>query len=115
MGDCGDRIGVAIGSGVGGLETITANQDLLRERGPKRVSAFTISMGMANTPSGLVSIHFGLRGPNLCHVSACASGAHSIGEAARVIQRGDADVMLAGGAEAPIVPLGIAAFSSIAS
>ena len=109
----GDRFGVAIGSGIGGLETITSNQDALREKGPRRVSAFTIPMSIANMPAGVVSIHFGMRGPNLCHVSACASGAHSIGEAARIIERGDADVMVAGGAEAPIVPVGIAAFASM--
>ncbi|MED5262730.1 MAG: beta-ketoacyl-ACP synthase II [Myxococcota bacterium] len=113
VGDSGNRYGVAIGSGIGGLETITANQDALREKGPRRVSAFTIPMSIANMPGGVVSIHHGLRGPNLCHVSACASGAHSIGEAARVIERGDADMMVAGGAEAPIVPVGIAAFASM--
>ncbi len=112
-GSARDRAGVAIGSGIGGLTTITENQDLLRARGPRRVSPFAIPMGIANMPSGIVSIQHGLRGPNLCHVSACASGAQAIGEAARVIERGDADVMLAGGTEAPIVALGIASFASM--
>ncbi|MFP6578591.1 MAG: beta-ketoacyl-ACP synthase II [Myxococcota bacterium] len=113
VGARGDRIGVAIGSGIGGLETITQNQDQLRTKGPKRVSAFTIPMGIASMPGGVVSIHYGLKGPNLCHVSACASGAHAIGEAARIIERGEADAMLAGGTEAPIIGLGLAAFAKM--
>ena len=108
-----ERIGVAIGSGIGGLETLTRNQDLLRQKGPKRVSAFTIPMSIANMAGGVVSIHNGLRGPNLCHVSACASGAHAIGESMRTIQRGDADAMVVGGTEAPIVELGVAGFASM--
>ena len=108
-----DRIGVAVGSGIGGLGTLMANHKILLEKGPRRVSPFTIPMGIANMPSGVVSIQHGVRGPNLCHVSACASGAHGIGEAARLIARGEADVMLAGGAEAAIVELAVAGFASM--
>lgn len=108
-----DRIGVAVGSGIGGLETLTANQTVLDARGPRRVSPFMIPMSISNMPSGLISLQYGLRGPNLCHVSACATGAHSIGESMHVLRRGDADVMLAGGSEAPILPLGLAGFAAM--
>lgn len=108
-----DRIGVAVGSGIGGLETILQNQMTLVERGPRRVSPFTIPMGIANMPSGMISSCHGLRGPNLCHVSACATGAHSIGESAQLILRGQADVMVAGGTEAPILGVAVAGFSSM--
>jgi 3-oxoacyl-[acyl-carrier-protein] synthase II len=108
-----DRIGVAIGSGIGGLGTLLANNEALVEKGPRRVSPFTIPMGIANMPSGVVSIQHGVRGPNLCHVSACASGAHGLGEAARLIERGDADAMIAGGAEASLVGLAVAGFASM--
>lgn len=108
-----DRIGVAIGSGIGGLETLTTNQQVLMERGARRVSPFTIPMSIANMPSGYVSIAHGLRGPNVAHVSACASGAHALGEAAAWIRRGAADVVLAGGAEAPLAPLGVAGFAAM--
>ena len=108
-----ERIGVAVGSGIGGLGTLMANQQALLAKGPRRVSPFTIPMGIANMPSGIVSIQHGVRGPNLCHVSACASGTHGLGEAARLIARGEADAMLAGGAEAPIVGLAVAGFASM--
>jgi 3-oxoacyl-[acyl-carrier-protein] synthase II len=108
-----DRVGVAVGSGIGGLETLTSNQDTLRERGPRRVSPFTIPMSIANMPSGMISLTHGLRGPNLCHVSACATGAHSLGESVHLIARGQADVMVAGGSEAPIQPLGVAGFAAM--
>ena len=108
-----DRIGVAIGSGIGGLGTILANEAILKEKGARRVSPFTIPMGIANMPSGLVSLHHGLRGPNLCHVSACATGSHSIGEGARVIRQGGADMMLVGGTEAPILAVAVAGFASM--
>ena len=108
-----DRIGVAVGTGIGGLETLTSNQNTLMEKGPRRVSPFTIPMAISNMPSGLVSLTHGLRGPNLCHVSACATGAHSLGESMHVIARGQADVMIAGGVEAPIQPLGIAGFAAM--
>jgi 3-oxoacyl-[acyl-carrier-protein] synthase II len=110
--DC-NRIGVAIGSGIGGLSTLEAGTEVLLTRGPGRVNPFTIPMTIANMPSGYVSIQHGLRGPNLCHVSACATGSHSIGEAARIIERGDADIMLAGGTEAAINRVGIASFAAM--
>jgi 3-oxoacyl-[acyl-carrier-protein] synthase II len=81
--------------------------------GPRRVSPFIIPMSIGNMASGYVAIRLGLRGPNLCHVSACTSGAHSIGESARLIERGDADVMLAGGAEAAVTQIGVAGFSAM--
>jgi 3-oxoacyl-[acyl-carrier-protein] synthase II len=108
-----ERIGAAIGSGIGGLETLTSNHKTLLERGARRVSPFTIPMSIGNMSSGYVSIAYGLRGPNLCHVSACASGAHSIGEAAEWIRRGAADVIVAGGSEAPIVDIGVAGFAAM--
>ncbi|MEE3332441.1 MAG: beta-ketoacyl-ACP synthase II [Myxococcota bacterium] len=108
-----ERIGVAIGSGIGGLETLTSNHTTLLERGARRVSPFTIPMSIGNMASGYVSIVHGLRGANLCYVSACASGAHSIGESAHAIRRGDADVIIAGGAEAPIVDIGVAGFAAM--
>ena len=108
-----DRIGVAIGSGIGGLGTILENDAILRESGPRRVSPFTIPMGISNMSSGMVSVHHGLRGPNICHVSACASGSHAIGEGVRLIQRGEADAMVVGGAEAPILGVTVAGFASM--
>ena len=110
--DC-DRIGVAIGSGVGGLGTLQTAADTLTKRGPGRVSPFTIPMAIASMPTGYVAIRHGLRGPNLCHVSACASSSHSIGEAARIIERGDADVMLCGGTEAAVTGIGLAGFAAM--
>jgi len=108
-----DRIGVAIGTGVGGIGTTIENHRQFMERGPRRVSPFFIPMTLANSPSGLIAIHHGLRGPNLCHVTACAAGAHAIGESLRVLQRGDADVMVAGGAEAVLLDLVMAGFSNM--
>ncbi len=108
-----DRAGVAVGSGIGGIGTLLANHVSYLERGPRRVSPFFIPMTLSNMPSGVVAIHHGLRGPNLCHVSACASAAHSIGEAARMIERGDADVMVAGGSEAAVQDLVIAGIASM--
>jgi 3-oxoacyl-[acyl-carrier-protein] synthase II len=108
-----DRAGVAIGSGIGGLETLQAAHDEITQRGPRRVSPFTIPMAICNMSSGYVAIRHGLRGPNLCHVAACASGAQGIGEATRLIQRGDADIMLAGGTEAAITPVGVASFAAM--
>ena len=108
-----ERIGVAIGSGIGGLHTLTSNLKTLIDRGARRVSPFTIPMSIGNMAGAYVSIVHGLRGPGLCHVSACASGAHSIGEACEWIRRGEADVILAGGAEAPIVDIGVAGFAAM--
>ncbi|MFW6139141.1 MAG: beta-ketoacyl-ACP synthase II [Spirochaetota bacterium] len=104
------RIGVIVGSGIGGLQTLINQHKIYLEKGIKRVSPFLIPMMIPNMASGLVSIKYKLNGPNMCVVSACASAAHSIGESFRYIQRGDADVMLSGGAEAPIVELGVAGF-----
>jgi 3-oxoacyl-[acyl-carrier-protein] synthase II len=108
-----ERIGVAIGSGIGGLTTLQESIRSLIHSGPRRVQPFTIPMAICNMSSGYVAIRHGLQGPNLCHVSACATGAHSIGEAARAVARGDADVMLAGGTEAPITEVGLAGFAAM--
>jgi beta-ketoacyl-acyl-carrier-protein synthase II len=108
-----ERFGVAIGSGIGGLETLSDSIAQLQKFGPRRVSPFTIPMSICNMASGYVAIQYGLRGPNLCQTAACASGAHSIGEAARAIERGDADVMLAGGSEAPITEIAVAGFANM--
>jgi 3-oxoacyl-[acyl-carrier-protein] synthase II len=109
----GDRTGVLIGTGLGGLETFWDAVVTIRERGPKRVSPFTIPKIIANMASGHVSIEFGARGPNLASVSACATGAHSIGDAARLIAMGDADAMIAGGVEAAIGPVCLAGFAAM--
>ncbi len=107
-----DRFGVYIGSGIGGLGSIEHYHTILQERGPDRVSPFFIPMTIINLASGQVAIRFGARGPNSCAVTACATGNHCIGDAFRLIQRGEADVMLAGGAEAAITPLGVAGFAA---
>jgi 3-oxoacyl-[acyl-carrier-protein] synthase II len=109
----GDRAGVAIGSGIGGVETLANNHRALLEGGPRRVSPFFIPMTLANMPAGMVAIRHRLRGPNLCHVTACASGAHALGESLRILQRGEADVMVAGGTEAAITPLVVAGFANM--
>ena len=106
------RTGVMIGSGVGGLSTIADTSITLQERGPRRVSPFFIPSCLINLISGQVSIKHGFKGPNHAVVTACSTGAHAIGDAARLIQYGDADVMLAGGAENPICEIGIAGFNA---
>ena len=110
---CPERAGVVVSSGIGGLDTTVEQVGILHERGPARVSPLTIPMLISDMSSGLLSIRFGFSGPNLCIVTACASGAHSIGEAAWMIARGDADVMLAGGSERGVNPLGVSAFGSM--
>ncbi|WP_138465223.1 beta-ketoacyl-ACP synthase II [Poseidonocella sp. HB161398] len=107
-----ERTGVMIGSGIGGLSTIADTAILLKERGPRRVSPFFIPGSLINLISGQVSIRYGFRGPNHAVVTACSTGAHAIGDASRLIQLGDADVMIAGGAEAAICELGIAGFNA---
>ena len=107
-----DRIGVVMGSGIGGMETFETQHSVLIERGPSRVSPFFIPMMISDMAPGQVSIQFGLRGPNFSTVSACASGAHAIGEAMRLIRAGDADVMVTGGSEAAITPMALAGFGS---
>src|SRR5437879_8159773 len=107
-----DRVGVYIGSGIGGLPAIEAFHKVLLEKGPDRVSPFFIPRWIINLASGQVSMRLGARGPNSCAVTACATGNHCIGDAFRLIERGDADVMIAGGAEAAITPLCVAGFAS---
>ncbi|OGL03836.1 MAG: beta-ketoacyl-[acyl-carrier-protein] synthase II, partial [Candidatus Rokubacteria bacterium RIFCSPHIGHO2_02_FULL_69_13] len=109
----GDRCGVLIGSGIGGITTLLETHKTLLEKGPDRVSPFFIPMMIVNMASGLVSMRFGAKGPNSSVVTACATGNHTIGDAFKILQRGDADVMIAGGAEAIIVPLTIAGFCSM--
>jgi 3-oxoacyl-[acyl-carrier-protein] synthase II len=107
-----DRIGVYIGSGIGGLATFEEQHRVLMEKGPRRVSPFFIPMMISNMASGQVSISIGAKGPNSAAVSACATGTNSIGDAFKIIQRGEADVMFAGGAEATIRPMALAGFCS---
>ncbi|MBI2218748.1 MAG: beta-ketoacyl-ACP synthase II [Candidatus Rokubacteria bacterium] len=108
-----DRFGVLIGSGIGGISTLLEGEDVRKTKGFDRVSPFVIPMLIVNMASGLVSMRFGAKGPNSSVVTACATGNHAIGDASRIIQRGDADVMIAGGAEAIIVPLTIAGFCAM--
>lgn len=108
-----DRIGVLIGSGIGGMAAIERYHSVLLEKGPKRVSPFFIPMAIINLASGNVSIFFGIRGPNTAVVTACSTGTHAIGDAFRIIQYGDADIMIAGGTESVITPLAVAGFCSM--
>jgi 3-oxoacyl-[acyl-carrier-protein] synthase II len=107
-----ERIGCIIGSGIGGLPLIEATHGELMERGPRRITPFFVPASIVNMISGHVSIRFGFQGPNLAIATACTSGLHSIGLAARLIQQGDADVMVAGGAEAAVSPLGVGGFAA---
>ena len=107
-----ERTGVMIGSGIGGLETIAEAALLLQDKGPRRISPFFIPSSLINLASGQVSIKYGYKGPNHAPVTACSTGAHAIGDASRLIGFGDADVMIAGGAEAAVCRLGIAGFAA---
>ncbi len=109
----GERTGVVIATGVGGIETLLQQHKVLLERGPGRVSAFMVPGLMANASAGHVAMHLGLTGPNMCIVTACAAGAHAVGEAYRMVRDGLIDVALAGGTEAAILPLCIAAFAQM--
>lgn len=108
-----DRIGVIVGSGIGGLPRIEATQSDYLERGPRRISPFFVPGSLINLVSGQLSILLGLKGPSYAVVSACTTGLHSIGDAARLIEYGDADVMVAGGAEATVSPLGVGGFAAM--
>ena len=105
-----NRVGVSVGSGIGGVKTMEDQARILMEKGPKRISPFLVPMMITNMASGCVSIAFGAKGPNTTLVTACATATHSIGDAFKILQRGDADVMFAGGAEASITPLSVAGF-----
>src|SRR5207342_2360390 len=105
--------GVMIGSGIGGIEGIADTAITLKEKGPRRVSPFFIPGRIINLASGYVSIEFGLKGPNSAVVTACSTGAHAIGDAGRLIALGDADVMLAGGAESPVNRISMAGFAAV--
>ena len=121
MEDCGvdlqkvnrDRFGVIVSSGIGGLKTLEDQHSNLLTKGPTRMSPFTIPMLISNMASGLISMEYGLQGPNLCIVTACATSNNAIGESWRIIKFGDADIFLAGGSEAAIVPIGLGAFASM--
>jgi 3-oxoacyl-[acyl-carrier-protein] synthase II len=104
------RFGVLVGSGIGGIETLLEQHTILTEKGPDRVSPFFVPMIIVNMAAGVISMRFGAKGPNSSVVTACATGNHAIGDAMRIIQRGEADVMIAGGSEAIIIPLTIAGF-----
>jgi 3-oxoacyl-[acyl-carrier-protein] synthase II len=107
------RVGVVIGTSIGGIGTLLDGHDVLREKGPRRLSPFVVPMTLPNMTAGLVSMHWGFRGPIECPVGACASGAQALGVASRLIERGDADVVVAGGTEAAVLPLVIAGFASM--
>jgi 3-oxoacyl-[acyl-carrier-protein] synthase II len=107
------RIGVMIGTGIGGISTILSQVEEMLLKGPDRVSPFLVPMMLPDTAAGQVAIQFGLKGPNLCPVSACATGSHAVGEAAEWVRRGAADVVLAGSAEAAIISVAIAGFNSM--
>jgi 3-oxoacyl-[acyl-carrier-protein] synthase II len=111
--DEAERVGVLIGSGIAGLQTMLDNCEALVNRGWKRVSPFFVPHTICNMASGLAAIRFGARGPNSCVVTACTTGTHAVGDAYRMVQRGEADVVIAGGCEAPVNPLGIAGFASM--
>jgi 3-oxoacyl-[acyl-carrier-protein] synthase II len=108
-----EKVGVSVGSGIGGLPLIEDTHKILLEKGPRRISPFFIPGLIANMPSGLISMMLGAKGPNTATVTACATSAHAIGDAVHIIRRGDADVMIAGGTESVIVPLAIGGFAAM--
>ena len=108
-----DRIGVCVGSGIGGLSTLEKQHSVLLKSGPGRISPYFIPMLISDMASGQIAIRFGLKGPNSCTVTACASGSHAIGDSLRILQYGDADIMVAGGTEAAVTPLGLGGFCSM--
>ncbi|MCX6574287.1 MAG: beta-ketoacyl-ACP synthase II, partial [Candidatus Aminicenantes bacterium] len=108
-----DRAGTYVGSGIGGLGSIEENLKVLWEKGPDRVSPFFLIQTIINEASGQISIRFGAKGPNCANATACSTGTHALGDSARIIARGEADIMIAGGAEAPLTPLSLAGFNSI--
>jgi 3-oxoacyl-[acyl-carrier-protein] synthase II len=110
--DNADRVGVYVGSGIGGLQAIEEWHKVLMDKGPRRITPFFIPMTIINLASGQIAIRIGATGPNSCAVTACATGNHCIGDAFRIIQRGDADAMIAGGSEAAITPLSVAGFAA---
>ena len=112
-GKAAERIGVLIGSGIGGIETLEQQKEVLQEKGPGRISPFFIPMMIVNMATGMISMRLGAKGPSNATVTACASGANAIGDAFRILSHGDADVMIAGGAEAPISPISVAGFASM--
>ena len=111
--DNAERVGVLVGSGIGGLSTIERYHKVILEKGPKKISPFFIPMLIINLASGQIAIRFGVKGPNSAVATACASGTHSIGDAFRIIQRGEADAMIAGGTESVITPLGVGGFTAM--
>lgn len=111
--DNAERVGVIVGSGMGGLSSIERYHSVILEKGPKKVTPFFIPMVIINLAAGQIAIRFGVKGPNLAVATACASGTHSIGDAFRIIQRGEADAMIAGGTEAVISPLGVGGFTAM--
>jgi 3-oxoacyl-[acyl-carrier-protein] synthase II len=110
-----DRVAILLGSGIGGINVTEEQHTVLLEKGPGRVSPFLIAMLIPNMAAAFVAMKYGFRGPNMCIVTACATGTHSIGEGAKIIQRGDADVCLCGGTEGAITPLGLAGFQAARS
>lgn len=106
-----ERVGVVIGSGIGGIGTLIEQNQVFHQRGPKRVSPFLVPMMLADSAAAIIAIQYGLQGPNMAVVTACATGTNAIGEAAYIIQRGQADIILAGGSEASIIPLAISGLS----
>src|SRR3972149_11837189 len=108
-----DRFGVFVGAGLGGLAPLERYHSVLLEEGPRKISPFFIPSLIANMAPGQIAMRFGAKGPNLSSVSACAAGSHAIGDAFKVIQRGDADIMISGGTESVITPLGVGGFNAM--